>query len=118
MFKKYLLLISTYGITMSNQFIPKEIPPHLHAKLNIVDPAKDHKFVPTKHNLTEHDMKPPPRDVTRRKSHQEIRRVKDEHYEIEDLEHHDIAIDKDHIEEARKYHDLDLRKKKRLHAEQ
>ena len=75
-----------------------------------MDPKVDHIFVPTKHNLTEEDLKPPPRDTSRRKSHMEIRRVKDEHYEIEELEHNDILIDKEHIDEARKRHEIDFRK--------
>lgn len=72
-------------------------------KLKVVDPKKE-IFEPTAHNLTAEDLKPKPRDPTRRKSHQEIRRARDHHYTVEELEHHDVLIDKEHIDHARKHH--------------
>ena len=116
MFKKYLLLISSLGISKSSCFIPKEIPDHVAHKYKTVDPKKE-IFVPTDHGLTEEHFVPKPRDVTRRKGNHEIRRVKDRHYEVEELEHHEVLIDKHHIEDARKHHRIDLKKRKRLSKE-
>lgn len=67
-------------------------------------------YIPSNHNLTDEDFKPPPKDPTRRKTHQEIPRVADRHYEVEDLEHHQVSITKDHIEDAKKYHAIDLKR--------
>jgi hypothetical protein len=113
MFKKYLLLLSTIGISQSSCYIKKEIPAHLEHKYKVVDPKKE-IHVPTPHNLTDEDFKPKARNVKRRKSHNEILRAKDHHFSVDELEHHDILIDKEHIEHARKQHDIDLKKQKRL----
>jgi len=116
MLRKYLLLISAYGLALSSQHIKKELPPHLREKYKAVDPKK-HVFVPTKHNLTDADLKPAPKDPTRRKTHDEIPRVADRHVEVEHLEHHEVLITKDHIEDARKYHALDLKRRKKNAAQ-
>merc|ERR1719272_1363790 len=48
---------------------------------------------------------------------EDIPRVADRHFEIEDLEHHEVLITKDHIHDARKYHAIDLKRRKK-HAAQ
>ena len=64
--------------------------------------------------MTEEDFKPKPRNVKRRKTHHDIVRAKDHHFTVDELEHHDILIDKEHIEHAKKHHEIDLKKQKRL----
>lgn len=112
MFSKYLFLISALALSQTSCFIKKEIPADKQDKLRVVDPKKQ-VFKPSDHNLTAEDFKPRPRDPKRRKHHREIIRARDHHYTIEELEKHDVLIDKEHIDHARHSHQIDMKKIKR-----
>ena len=67
------------------------------------------------HGLTAEDFKPPIRDVTRKKTHEEIPRVPEHKYIAEHIPEDEHIIDPNHLEEAEADHDIAVRERKLKH---
>ena len=87
----------------------KEIPDHVIKKLGITDP-KDIVFEPShKHDPEELKTKVIERDTKKRKIDDEITRVEKWEFTTDDLKHHEHDYKEDHLDEAHRWHEWDLR---------
>ena len=93
----------------SQAYVQRSIPPHLEKQFGLRDPKVKHD---PKHSLTAEDFKAgPKRDPSRIKTKEEIRRVKDEHFSIENLGEEDIHIDRGLMQDAKSSHYSDMMKR-------
>ena len=79
------------------KYIPDEVSHHY----NVIDPKV--KWLPD-HGLSSEDFKPVKRDVTRKKSHQEIKRIPDHKIDMEFIPQDEHIIREHHIDSAEKEH--------------
>ena len=77
-----------------NKFIPDEVAHHYQ----FIDPTKP--WI-ADHDIRPEEFVPPVRDVTRKKSHDEIPRVASHHYDQEDIPDDEHNLVRAHVENAK-----------------
>ena len=92
-----------------NKFIPEELSEHYQ----FIDPMKP--WI-ADHNIRLEDVVPPPRDVTRKKTHDEIPRVPNHKYDQEDIPEEEHNLVRAHVDNAKQEHHAAIKEKKIKHA--
>ena len=92
-----------------NKFIPEELSEHYQ----FIDPTKP--WI-ADHNIRLEDVVPPPRDVTRKKTHDEIPRVPNHKYDQEDIPEEEHNLVRAHVDNAKQEHHAAIKEKKIKHA--
>lgn len=86
------------SLVMAKVEVHAELPQHLIDKFNIRTPEMDsHREIP---QIDFSKIKPKPKDPLRKKTIDEIPRVKDEHIHIEPVKADEHTQDDDHLHEA------------------
>jgi hypothetical protein len=94
--KNTLLFLSILLVSTDAYYVKKHIPEHI---LNtIVDPKI--KKPTKKHNITADQLTGQVFEPWKKKTEEDVPRVKDEYIHEEDIDHDDIYIDPNHIKDA------------------